>query len=82
VARVVHGTERKKLGDKVVGSLRNRQGKCKEGIAGAMPILNSERFYAFYFRHSCDGLYILGPGSGTIWRCGLFGIGMSLWAWA
>jgi hypothetical protein len=22
----------------------------------------------------CDGLYILGPGSGTIWRCGLVGI--------
>jgi hypothetical protein len=25
----------------------------------------------------CDGLYILGPGSGTIWRCGLFGIGVT-----
>jgi hypothetical protein len=23
----------------------------------------------------CAGLYILGPGSGTIWRCGLFEIG-------
>ena len=22
----------------------------------------------------CKGLYILGPGSGTIWRCGLVGI--------
>ena len=30
----------------------------------------------------CDGLYILGPGSGTIWRCGLVGIGVSLWVWA
>jgi hypothetical protein len=30
----------------------------------------------------CDSLYILGPGSGTIWRCGLVGIGVSLWAWA
>ena len=24
-----------------------------------------------------DGLYILGPGSGTIWRCGLVGIGVT-----
>jgi hypothetical protein len=23
---------------------------------------------------NCDGLYILGPGSDTIWRCGLVGI--------
>jgi hypothetical protein len=25
----------------------------------------------------CDGVYILGPGSGTIWRCGLVGIGVA-----
>jgi hypothetical protein len=25
----------------------------------------------------CDGLYVLGPGSGTIWRCGLDGIGVT-----
>jgi hypothetical protein len=30
----------------------------------------------------CYGLYILGPGSGTIWMCDPVGIGMSLWAWA
>lgn len=28
----------------------------------------------------CDGLYILGPGSGTIRRCGPFGVGMALLA--
>jgi hypothetical protein len=28
-----------------------------------------------------DGLYILGPGSCTIWRCGVVGIGVPLWAW-
>ena len=28
----------------------------------------------------CDGLYMLGPGNGTISRCGLVGIGVSLWA--
>ena len=32
-------------------------------------------------RH-CDGLYMLGPGSGTIRRYDLVGVGMSLWAWA
>jgi hypothetical protein len=26
---------------------------------------------------ACDGLYIFGPGSGTIWRCGLIGIGVT-----
>jgi hypothetical protein len=41
----------------------------------------------FFFK-DCDGLYILAPGSGTIWRCGLVGIGdldgvgVSLWVWA
>ena len=30
----------------------------------------------------CDGLYMLGPGSGSIRRCGLVGVGVSLWAWA
>jgi hypothetical protein len=25
----------------------------------------------------CDGLYILGPGSSTTWRCGLVGIGVT-----
>ena len=30
----------------------------------------------------CDGLYVLGPGSGTISRCDLVGIGVSLWVWA
>jgi hypothetical protein len=29
----------------------------------------------------CDGLYMLGPGCGTIGRCGLVGVGMPLWAW-
>jgi hypothetical protein len=31
---------------------------------------------------SCDGLHMLGSGSGTIWRCGLIGVGVSLWDWA
>jgi hypothetical protein len=26
----------------------------------------------------CDGLYMLGPGSGTIRRCGPVGVGVSL----
>jgi hypothetical protein len=31
--------------------------------------------------HGCDGLYILGPGSGAIWRCGLVGIGVTWLEW-
>ena len=31
---------------------------------------------------SCDGLNMLGLGSGNIRRRGLVGVGMSLWAWA
>jgi hypothetical protein len=30
----------------------------------------------------CDGLYMLGPGGGTIRGCGLVGVGILLWAWA
>jgi hypothetical protein len=30
----------------------------------------------------CDGLYMLSPGSGTIRRCILVGVGVSLWCWA
>jgi hypothetical protein len=30
----------------------------------------------------CDGLYMLGPGSGIVGRCGLVGVGVSLWAWS
>jgi hypothetical protein len=31
----------------------------------------------------CDGLYMLDPGSGTIWRYGPVGVGVALleWAW-
>jgi len=30
----------------------------------------------------CHGLNMLGPRTGTIWRCGFVGVGVSLWAWA
>ena len=30
----------------------------------------------------CGGLNMLGPGNGTIRRCGLVGVGVSLWGWA
>ena len=30
----------------------------------------------------CGGLNTLGPGSGSIKRCGLVGVGVSLWVWA
>ena len=31
---------------------------------------------------TCDALYMYGPGSGTIRRCDLVGVGVSLWAWS
>jgi hypothetical protein len=30
----------------------------------------------------CGDLYMLGPGSGTIRRCGPVRVGVSLWEWA
>jgi hypothetical protein len=30
----------------------------------------------------CHGLYMLGPRSGTIKRCGLDEVGVLLWVWA
>ena len=36
---------------------------------------SSSRFPALA---QCGGLYMLGPGSGTVWKCGLFGIGIAL----
>jgi hypothetical protein len=30
----------------------------------------------------CDSVCMLGPGLGTIRRCGLVGVDVSLWAWA
>ena len=29
-------------------------------------------------KHNCDGLYVLGPRSGTIRRCGLVGVGVTV----
>ena len=39
-------------------------------------------FFTDYFTLNCDGLYILGPGSGTIGRRGLVGVDVSLLVWA
>jgi hypothetical protein len=36
---------------------------------------------ALWLLGHCDGLSILGPGSGTIWRCGLVGIGVTWLEW-
>jgi hypothetical protein len=33
------------------------------------------------YQYPCDVLYILGPGNGTIWRCGLVGIGVTWLEW-
>jgi hypothetical protein len=36
----------------------------------------------FYLPWCYNGLHMLGPGSGTVCRCGLSGVGVSLWVWA
>jgi hypothetical protein len=36
----------------------------------------------WFHLYRCDGLYMLGPESGAIRRCGLVGVGVSQWAWA
>ena len=50
---------------------------CLGAIASAF--LKSTELHAV--KDHCDGLYILGPGSGTIWRCGLVGIGVTWLEW-
>jgi hypothetical protein len=40
--------------------------------------VDSEPVEADFGESLCDGLDILGPGSGTIWRSGLVGVGVTL----
>ena len=47
---------------------------CASGCFNYSLALDDEAF--------CYGLNMLGPGSGTIWKCGLGGIGVSQWMWA
>jgi hypothetical protein len=55
---------------------------CSQGkTLGKTEMLNTRGFF-FNRRDMCDGLYMLGPVSGTIRRCGLVGVGVSLWVWA
>jgi hypothetical protein len=34
--------------------------------------------FHYWLLHRCDGLHMLGPGSGNIWRCGLVEVGVAL----
>ena len=34
-----------------------------------------------YILSECDGLYMIGPGSEPIRRCGIVGVGVLLWVW-
>jgi hypothetical protein len=43
-----------------------------KAVLAMLPLLQQD-----IWNTHCDGLYILGPGSGTIWRCGLVGIGVT-----
>ena len=40
-----------------------------------------QRLKEAYVVQICDGLYMLGPGSGIVGRCGLVGVGVALWVW-
>jgi len=39
-------------------------------------------FISFETMSHCDGSYRLGPGGGTVGKCGLVGVGVTLWVWA
>jgi hypothetical protein len=49
---------------------------------GYTPIQSVSQLF-FLFLPTCDGLNMLGPESGTIWRCGLVEVGVALleWVW-
>jgi hypothetical protein len=49
--------------------------KCTFGLDGRR--CQSQIMKTRHIVSTCDGLYILGPGIGTIWRCGLDGIGVT-----
>jgi hypothetical protein len=51
---------------------KNNEGK--EGVVDKIEGLQTQVNNLKVAKCVCDGLYILGPGSGTIWRCGLVGI--------
>jgi hypothetical protein len=55
------------------------QGKCPNTVHY---LGRCQNILKFQHQHGgCDGLYILGPGSGNIWICGLVGIGVTWLEW-
>ena len=54
-----------------------RSVRCRSYCSGYVELTSS-----VHTRAHCNGLYMLSPGSGTIWRCGPVGVGVSLWVWA
>jgi hypothetical protein len=59
------------------GGLRRQIEKLKEVIQINNNQKTNKQTNKQKSKSNCDGLYILGPGSGTIWRCGLVRIGVS-----
>ena len=47
-------------------------------MAGACWVNVTEHRMGDSHRRRCGGLNMLGPGSGTMWRCGLVGVGVAL----
>jgi hypothetical protein len=52
-------------------------GSSRSFPSSSLGLSDLSGLWATPYYTSCDGLYILGPGSGTIWRCGLVGIGVT-----
>jgi hypothetical protein len=57
-------------------------GRGKEGKRERKHRSQTLGYHPNLFLQQCGGLNMLGPGSGTTWRCGLVGRSESLWVWA
>jgi hypothetical protein len=68
--------QQRKLGQEFKQGKSMGSGADGETMEGAACWLSTKGLLSL-----CDGLYILGPGSGTIWRCGLVGIGVTWLEW-
>jgi hypothetical protein len=55
--------------------------KAANSKSGDLRILKPQGSWPTQTFGVCNGLYILEPGSGTIWRCGLVGIGVTWLEW-
>ena len=57
---------------------------CSLQLEGVVLVLQrgTDSSRSVKLQRTSDDLHVLGPGSGTIGRCGPVGVGVSLWVWA